>query len=116
MDDEEKPVVKEGTFLNFMGKNSIVLIKESLFFSLKYISSNKKPNLGRTDHPELYANINRQFDVLTEFINGPCECNQVIMMENFTQGDLELLLGFVKRQINNLESPFLDLQCKAVVL
>ena len=62
-DNEEKEPVKEGTFINFLGKNSIVMLKESLFAGLKYISSCKKPDLGRTDHPELYANINRQFDV-----------------------------------------------------
>jgi hypothetical protein len=82
--------------------------------SLKYIGGNKKPELARIDHQEMYPNISRQFDVLTEFINGPCEENQKLLVDNMNIGELEILLKMIKRPIRNLESPFVELQCKAV--
>lgn len=59
--------------------------------NLFYVGKNRKPEIGRCDHIELYPNICRQFDVLTEFINGPCVENQKLLEQNWDQRDMEIL-------------------------
>ena len=44
-------------------------------------------SLAKTLHPELYPNLIRNFDLLTEFITGPSLPNQTLLKKNFTPED-----------------------------
>jgi hypothetical protein len=113
--DSSQVEPKQGTFLEFHQKGFLVL-KENLIQTLSIICKNKKAYITRIDFSELYPNMSRQFDVFTEMINGPCSMNQELLIENFNLGDLQVILEIIFRRIRNLDSPFLDLQLKCVVL
>jgi hypothetical protein len=65
-------------------------------------------------HPEIYPNLIRQFDLLTEFINGPCLDNQNLLLANFSEADLDLIILLVKKDRKSFESPLNQLQTRAV--
>ena len=65
-------------------------------------------------HPEIYPNLIRQFDLLTEFINGPCLDNQNLLLANFSEADLDLIILLIKKDRKSFESPLNQLQTRAV--
>jgi hypothetical protein len=103
----------------------VVHLKNELWKNLAFIGMNARKNeIGRTDHPELYYTIGRQFDVLIELINGPCRANQELFMKpitteyenaplTFNSGDIEIILKMCRRNMNDLNSGFINLQTKA---
>lgn len=128
--DIEAIVEKKPVWLQIQD-NSLIDLKNALISNLNFISSNKKKELYRVDHSETYATIGRQFDVLTEFINGPCKENQELLYLGtndhesindpvckalkFDERQCEIILSIIKRQITDLDSLYIDLQSKSVV-
>ena len=106
------------------GTDIVVHLKNELFKNLAYIGLNtRKSETSRTDHPELYFTIGRQFDILCELINGPCKANQKLLLEinedtpdrscQFNPKDVEIILNICRRNVVDLNSGFIDLQSKA---
>jgi len=90
----------------------IAHLKNELFKSLAYIGMNgRKSEIVRTDHPELYFTIGRQFDILCELFNGPCLKNQEILIGKaedsseghnpFNQREVEIILNVARRNITD---------------
>jgi hypothetical protein len=88
--EEDKRSLEEPCTLTFEC-NSILELKNNLISNLSFIGSNRRKELGRVDHVEMYPTICRQFDVITEFINGPCRENQELLMNGpeIREGDEE---------------------------
>jgi hypothetical protein len=91
---------------------------------LAYVGLNtRKSDVVRTDHPEQYFTIGRQFDILCELLNGPCRPNQELLFNpvegsddetnQFNPRDIEIILNICRRNVNDLNSGFIDIQSKA---
>ena len=100
----------------------IVHLKNELFKSLAYVGQNgRRPDIVRTDHPEMYFTIGRQFDILSEQINGPSRENQQALSNKtddisaFNPRDIEIILNICRRNINDQNSGYIDIQGKAFV-
>lgn len=94
-------------------------LKNELFKTLAYVGINgRKADIVRTDHPEMYFTIGRQFDILCELFNGPCKKNQEVLIgdgddHGFNPRDVEIILNVCRRNITDLNSGYIDIQNKA---
>lgn len=105
-DENKRKVVKEGTFLTFSENFGILSTWGNVCRSLHIIGKSRKPELSRTDFSEIYNTISREFDVYTEFINGPCKKNQEMLLEFIDKLDLAMIFSIINRSIVDLDSPF----------
>lgn len=100
---------KKGPFNIEYQTNIISHLKSELFKTLAFVGMNgRRLDIVRTDHPEMYFTIGRQFDILSELINGPCRENQEILCKiqdkefaDFNPRDIEILLNICRRNITD---------------
>lgn len=62
------------------------------------------------DRPELYVCAIRHFEIVTEFVNGPCPFNQRLIYRYRT----DIWMGIIKRSVNDVNSVFYLLKEKTL--
>ena len=83
----------------------IIDLKNKLINILCCISDWSFNSFDQATHPEIYINVTRLFDILTEFINGPCIENQKLLHKHFTDGDMDLVISILKKKTSDCDNP-----------
>jgi hypothetical protein len=106
----------------YEGSKIIVDLKNKIMGMLVYVIDSNKPHFNefknshepvKERYPGLYHTLTREFDVLIEFINGPCLDNQKLLLVNFADGDIDLITGLIKIKRNKFEPALNNLQIRA---
>ena len=75
---------------------------------LSWVKRNEK--LVSTDRPELFEFHQRNFETLSEIVNGPCPDNQRIVYRYRT----DIFMGLIIREVDDVNSSFYSLKSKVL--
>lgn len=109
---EFKPSLKSAGSFNKAKRNMIFDMYVRLeSFTNNYLSwyiTNDR--LVMADRPELYICAIRHFEIVTEFVNGPCPYNQRLIYKYRT----DIWMGTIRRTVNDVNSVFYVLKEKTL--
>lgn len=96
-----------------------ILYRESIIIDIKDKLVSLLFRLVDTKHwecqfDELYPSLIRQFELLTEFINGPCYLNQKLLLSSFTDTDINAIIDLIMKRKYCFECLSYQLQISAV--
>lgn len=81
-------------------------VRMESFHNLSNLWKNQDKELVISDRPELFLNMMRYFECLTEFINGPCLPNQELLHRY----RIDMWMGIITRVVDDIDSPFFEVK------
>lgn len=109
---EFKPAVKSCSSFNSSKRNIVFdLYVRMESFTNNYLSWYiTDDRLVTADRPELFICAIRHFEIVTEFVNGPCPYNQRLIYRYRT----DIWMGIIRRSVNDVNSVFYILKEKVL--
>ena len=85
-------------------------VRKESYANNNRIWKNKQSRLALSDRPETFDSVIRFFDVITEFVNGPCPFNQRMIYRY----RIDMWMGYIRRMIDDVNSKFYFIKDRSI--